>query len=501
MTMASHKYFGDSFRHEPRTASTTLAQLSTIRSKVDPNDVEAYFKEAKLHRLNGVDRPFWRDWALADPSNFLIPESLHHLHKFFWDHEVPWCINVLTAQEIDFRFSILQRRIGFRHFGEGIAKLKQVTGREHRNVQRHMICIIAGGAAPRNFVIALRALMDFRYLAQAPVVDDNTSNMINAALKEFHDHKVAVLEAGGRLGKKRKEIDHWYIPKLELFQSVVPSIHANAANIQWSADVTEHAHITEIKRPAEMGNNQNYEEQICRYLDRLDKVRRFDLATTIHMEGTQQARDDTPAGEAMHNESPQFPAAAPQEADGSASVSAHNMDAIRIAPKSPTRLTVNYFDEAAALIRGEDLGAPQPFRTFSAGTSAFHLNRDPSFKIMTVDAVAEAYKLPDLRHAVAHFLQKYSRGEQHIQSLGGRRPAFSALEQLPLDKIQVWTRVRIQTVSYFDLHKVLEPQTLEALPPSNELPYGRYSSILVNLDSSKNWPRSGISGEREIVIP
>jgi hypothetical protein len=201
--------------------------------------------------------------------------------NFFWDHEMRWCINVLTAPEIDFRFSILQPRVGFRQFKEGITKLKQVTGWEHQEVQRHLVCIIAGGATPKRFVIALRALMDFRYLVQAPAVDSDVCNKILASLKEFHDHKAAILEAGGHLGKKKRVINHWQIPKLELFQSIVMSIQANGTNIQWSADVTEHAHITEIKNPADSGNNQNYEEQICCNLDHMDKIHHFDLATTI----------------------------------------------------------------------------------------------------------------------------------------------------------------------------------------------------------------------------
>ena len=125
-----------------------------------------------------------------------------------------------------------------------------------------MIPVISGGAAPRNFVISLRALMDFRSLSQAPQVDESIREGIRAALKEFHDHKIAILEAGTRRGKK-DPINNFNIPKLELFQSMEPSIRSNGANIQWSADVTEHAHITEIKAPAESGNNQKYEEQIC----------------------------------------------------------------------------------------------------------------------------------------------------------------------------------------------------------------------------------------------
>lgn len=495
VTMASFKQFGDAFQHKPRTASTTLAKLAEIRSKVDPENVQDYFKEASEHHLNGVDKPFWRDWALAEPSNFLTPEPLHHLHKFFWDHEMRWCINVLTASEIDFRFSILQPQVGFRQFKEGITKLKQVTGREHREVQRHLVCVIAGGAAPKHFIVALRALMDFRYLAQAPAVDSDLCDMISASLKEFHSHKEAILEAGGRLGKKKRVINNWYIPKLELFQSVVTNIRANGANIQWSADVTEHAHITEIKHPADSGNNQNYEEQICRYLDRMDKIRRFDLATAIQNANVKLVShaNKVPATHEGVTEDHLPNLLPPHYVDNTASLLA-NIDTVTNLSNS-SRVTVNYFEEAVALLRGESPNAVMPFRTFSAGTSAFHLNHNATFKLMTVDAVADAYKLPDLQDAIAHYVQRVSHGEQHIRTLGGRRPALS-VQTLPFDKlrVQVWTRVRIQTISYFDPKQVLEPRTLEAEPPFDELPHGRYSSVLVNVDPGLNWPRDGIAG-------
>ena len=77
-------------------------------------------------------------------------------------------------------------------------------------------------------------------------------------------------------------------------QSVVPNIRANGVAFQYSADATEHAHITEIKNPARSGNNQNYETQICRDLDRTDKLRWFDLATSIresYMDSSNESKD------------------------------------------------------------------------------------------------------------------------------------------------------------------------------------------------------------------
>jgi hypothetical protein len=140
LTIADYTKFGDPFRHEPRTASLTLTQRHIIRTKTHPpDDMSAYLRESKKFRLNGVDSLFWRDWPGAEPSNFFTPEPLHHWHKAFWDHDAKWCTRAVGPQEIDFRYSILPHHIRFRQFKEGISKLKQVTGREHRDIERYMV--------------------------------------------------------------------------------------------------------------------------------------------------------------------------------------------------------------------------------------------------------------------------------------------------------------------------------------------------------------------------
>ncbi|KAI0058308.1 hypothetical protein BV25DRAFT_1763953, partial [Artomyces pyxidatus] len=120
VTVSMYKQFGDPFRHKPRMASTTLAQLDALL-EVAPNpwDLDTYVKEAKKRHFNGVHRPFWSDWPLSDPSLFLTPEPLHQWHKQCWHHDISWCRNLLGDAEIDFQFSVLQPHIGFQHFAEG----------------------------------------------------------------------------------------------------------------------------------------------------------------------------------------------------------------------------------------------------------------------------------------------------------------------------------------------------------------------------------------------
>ena len=61
LTMANYRHFGDPSRQEPRTASTTLAQLAALATTINPLNLPAYIPTAKAIRLNGVHLPFWRD--------------------------------------------------------------------------------------------------------------------------------------------------------------------------------------------------------------------------------------------------------------------------------------------------------------------------------------------------------------------------------------------------------------------------------------------------------
>jgi len=199
----------------------------------------------------------------------------------FWDHNVKWCVHAIGSSELDFWFSVLQPIAGFQHFKSGTSKLKQVTSSVHQDVQCYLIRVIAG-VPPSDFVVALRSLMDFRYRTQAYVMDEDDLNKLECSLAYFHKHKDSILAANARQGKGNQPIDNWYIAKLELMQNIAPSICHSGVAIQWMADVTEHAHITEIKDLAWQSNNNNYDPQICRHLNREEKLRHFDLATRFH---------------------------------------------------------------------------------------------------------------------------------------------------------------------------------------------------------------------------
>ncbi|KAG0703292.1 hypothetical protein DFH29DRAFT_998586 [Suillus ampliporus] len=477
VTMAMYTQFGDDFQHEPRTKSMTLAQLAVVHSCANPLDLEAFFREVQKFHLNGVAEPFYRDWILAEPSHFFTPESLHHHHKQFFDHDAQWLICAVGESEINFRFSILQPITGYRHFPGGISKLKQVTGHCQRDIQRYIIAVCADAAPPR-IIIALRALMQFRYLAQSPRLDDDDLEHISSALREFHAHKDTIIDAGVRRGKGNRPIIHWHIPKLELMQSVVSSIRTSGVTAQWSADITEHAHITEVKDPAKSGNNREYDPQICRHLDRAEKCHRFELATSLlDLEQSHSAE-------------------VPEDVDpDDDDLSIDNViDAHDIPPELSTsqqpRLVTNYFVMARALQYKTEDSVPVPLRSFSFARTTFHLGYHPSIRNITVDEAAIKFGLPDLRPAIADFLQhEATHGHQHIHAIGGPRRS-GPTAALPFNTIQVWFEIRLQET---DLHndQIIKPaQTLNCTPPNGLWTLGRYDTVIVATNAGYSWPSS-----------
>ncbi|KAG2105471.1 uncharacterized protein F5147DRAFT_775240 [Suillus discolor] len=370
-TMASYLQFRDNFRHPTRTCAITLEQLTSI--DVDPNNLEAFFAACAEFWLNGVFAPFWKGWRFSDPTIFLTPEALHHWHKQFYDHNLQWCLAVLGVPEFDFRISILQPITGYHHFSSGISKLKQVTDRVHRDIQRYIVGLIAG-AAPRRFVIAIRALMDVRYLGQSPAPDDDSLAFIDRSLAIFHDNKDVIMTLGAQMGTKRA-IDNWHIPKLELMQSITTSARQVGALIQWSVDATEHAHITEIKDPARHTNNNDYDPQICRHLDREEKLHRFAIATTLKSPPTH------PDLEELHEDEGDKEEDKDKEEEENGEINEPmDLQSALLQELNHMRTTSNYFCKIRSLATARHDGIPQthPPRTFLAGSTTVHLNCNPT---------------------------------------------------------------------------------------------------------------------------
>jgi hypothetical protein len=437
VTLAIQPQFGDGKVYEPRTGQGTLKALEELGRRIDPWKVQEFQEAAKALYLSGVHLPFWNNWRFADPAIFLSPELLHTCHKFFFDHVLKWCKEVVGADELDTRFRSQHKRTGTRHFGQGISHVQQMTGREHRDIQRTIVPTIAGVANP-DFVRAVRALVDFIYKAQSPTFTPSSIADMASSLQEFHEFKHAILHAEARRGSSGP-IEHFAIPKLELLASFARAIPQLGSIIQFTADVSERMLITQCKNPFERTSHQRatFTQQVVRLLDREETARQFDLYALLR----------------------------------SNSLSLNN-------------LIVNEFDEVVDMdpmlgwimrVAPEELSrlhGPRPVRNhflkgllsedsriaFHITVSSDHTNKTPSF-------LAQSYQLLD-------FPQKF-----HSFIEGSVNPALATRFQSRL--LNVWNKFRLQLHSTLRPRLVMPSQQVQAYPPSPTYPHGNCDTVLL----------------------
>lgn len=153
------------------------------------------------------------------------------------------------------------------------------------------------------------------------------------------------------------------------------------------------AHIEVIKNPSDFSNNQNYESQICRHLDRAEKCQRFDLFTAVEDAGvdfratTKNFSEDDCASVASDDSMVETTANLVDQIDPVSALSGMSL---------PSH--VDYFAKAADLKKipmSSRVPQARP-HTFSLPQAAFHLNRDPSFN-MPIDDVATLFNIPVIR--------------------------------------------------------------------------------------------------------
>lgn len=445
-SLAVQHQFGDGIKYASRTRDHTIDLIAQACATADPRLVSGFHKACHSLGLSGVIHPFWRDWGTACPSTFLTPDALHGWHKFYFDHLIKWVINIAGADEVDRRLKALQPRVGVRHWRNGVSKLKQLTGREHRELERVLV-VIAAGAVPQQVLQSLRAMTEFIFIAQTLFFWPEHIFALESALEEFHHYKNAIILAGGRRGK-HGPIPHFNIPKLEMMQGVADSIRHMGAPYQYTSDTTERCHITCAHTPYAVTNKQDFHPQCCRYMDRQEKVRRFSLYTRLKHSNASLVNEMVREASALSSHYPEaiwLATVAPGE------VSAGNKRLLR-----PT-----LFDKTRSHVSDDQ-------------ANTFSVTIRPHYPSLSVQEASGLACLPDLHAA----LGDYFEGLTYASRRGIRRSTNATI--LPFQNIRVWTNFRLQQRSAQDNRIILPSRTVQALLPSVEMPHGRCNTVLVD---------------------
>jgi hypothetical protein len=233
----------------------------------------SFTKACQSAGIKPIQHPFWQNLPFVNIYRSITPDILHQLYQGVIKHLISWLRQIYGDVEIDARCRRLPPNHNIHLFMKGISHLSRVTGTEHDQISWFLFSIIIDIPLPNNAsnVRLLRAvwgLLDFLNLAKYPVHTKETLDMLNAALKRFHDNKDIFVDLGIRTDFK--------IPKLHFAGHYRYLIELYGTTDNYNTEYTERLYIDLAKDAYHSTNSKDEFSQMTAWLDRRERILRHD---------------------------------------------------------------------------------------------------------------------------------------------------------------------------------------------------------------------------------
>ncbi|KAI0652810.1 hypothetical protein C8Q70DRAFT_1048780 [Cubamyces menziesii] len=233
-----------------------------------------YSRACKDAGIKPIIRPYWADLPFVNIYQSITPDLLHQLYQGVIKHVISWLTKAFGSDEIDARCRRIPPNHNIRLFLRGITKLQRVTGKEHNQMCRFLLGLIIGlplpgGMSPVRLVRAVRALLDFLFLAQYPAHSSESLELLQDALRRFHANKAIFVDLGIRL--------HFKLPKLHSLEHYLLSILLFGTTDNYDTQYTERLHIDFAKDAYRATNKKDEFPQMTTWLERREKVLRHEV--------------------------------------------------------------------------------------------------------------------------------------------------------------------------------------------------------------------------------
>jgi hypothetical protein len=267
------------------TQSTSLRDLGSILEVIGTFDQDpaGFLRACSSAGIKPIVNPFWKDLPYAHIFRSITPDILHQIYQGLIKHIVGWIIEAVGPEEVDARCRRLPPNHNLRSFTKGISSLSRVTGQEHDQMCRILLALVmdaplAEGLSNQRLVRAVRALMDFAFLAQYPAHTGETLELLEDALSRFHDDKQIFVDLGIR--------DHFNLPKLHFTRHYVDLIKLYGTTDNFNTEYTERLHIDLAKAAYAATNLKDEFSQMTTWLERQEKIRRHNHFVKWRLSGS-----------------------------------------------------------------------------------------------------------------------------------------------------------------------------------------------------------------------
>lgn len=257
-------------------AECTPRNLAQVQEALDTYDTnpDDFISACKEAGIKPIVRPFWLRLPYYNIFRIITPDILHQLYHGLIKHLVTWIKAAYSLAELDARCRRLPPNHHVRHFLKGITCLSHLTGKEHNDIARILLGLIIDiplpdGRSSALLVQAVRAMLDFIYLAQYPVHSTETLNLLKEALSRFHQTKHIFEELEIR--------DSWEIPKLHYAMHYVLLIKWLGTLDNFDTQYTERLHIDFAKDAYEATNHKDEFAQMTIWLECKEKIIKHEL--------------------------------------------------------------------------------------------------------------------------------------------------------------------------------------------------------------------------------
>lgn len=145
--------------------------------------------------------------------------------------------------------------------------MSQISGPERKHMAKILLGCLAGKIAKEG-ILAVKAILDFIYIAQYCSHSDETLVYLQDALNSFHQHKDFFIRMGVR--------KHINIPKFHSLLHYIESIKLYGTTDNYNMETFERFHIDSAKEGWQASNQQDEFPQMINWLSRQEKISFFE---------------------------------------------------------------------------------------------------------------------------------------------------------------------------------------------------------------------------------